>query len=164
MPTTGFFDLSSPSIFFDALKKAAGDLKASKFKSTEKLMFILMGLNHLREWIAPGYDHRLEAQTPGEHFFNEIYRLDEFRIVNGLCNHSKHLGVSQGPLSHIQCNSISIDEWPDIDSVANIDLGPPTVYFVGDRDVEDVIRCVIEHYEKNWFRCKGINHAAYPSA
>lgn len=151
MPTTGFFDLSSPDIFFQVIKKAAAELKESQFKSTSKLMFVIMGLNHLREWIAPGCDFRTEARTSAEQFFNEIFALEEFKMVNGLCNHSKHLKVSQGPLVHIQCNSI--DHWPEIDSVENLDLGPPTDHFIGDRDIQDIIARVIEYYETKWF-CK----------
>ena len=69
MPKTtnsGFFDISSPDIF-QAIKKSINELD-EKFKSTEKLMFIIMGLNHLREWIAPGYDHNKQAK-PRKKFF-----------------------------------------------------------------------------------------------
>lgn len=150
MPTSNFFDLSSPDIFFQVLKKAASELKESQFKSTSKLMFVVMGLNHLREWIAPDYDCKKEAKNPAEKFFCKIFSLEEFKTVRALCNRSKHMKVSKTPLFHTQCNSI--DHWPEIDSVENIDLGPPTDYFVGDRDVQDIIACVIEYYETHWFR------------
>src|SRR3546814_16688684 len=57
-----------------------------------------MGLNHLREWIAPGYSFdnkkRLlpEPRNDAQAFSKEIYECLEHKIVRELCNQTKHLG------------------------------------------------------------------------
>jgi hypothetical protein len=112
-------------------------------------MFVLMGLNHLREWIAPGYSHLSPAASDAERFYNQLFAFPEYGLIKSLCNHSKHLEAKDGPISYVQVNSI--DSWPDLDSVANFDLGPPVAYFVGDRNVEDIISSVINYYREHWF-------------
>jgi hypothetical protein len=46
---------------------------------------------------------------------------------------------------------LSMDDWPDIDSVANFDHGPVTGYAVDRRDVMDIISEVTQFYDERWF-------------
>lgn len=145
----GFFDLESPELFFAAIRRAAAELAESPVKSTERLMFVVMGLNHLREWIAPGYHHTHPADTPNKVFFNRIYKLDAFLVIQGLCNRSKHLKEFDRPMSIT--GSLPVDEWPDVDSVANFNCGPVPGYAVDGRDVMEIIDEVIQFYLQHWF-------------
>ncbi len=147
--TNGFFDISSPEIFFQVIKRSITELDESKFKSAEKLMFIIMGLNHLREWIAPGYSHKQQAQTAEQHFFNSIFALPEYKTINSLCNSSKHLSKFSGATSIV--GNVPIDEWENIDSVLNFDVGPPLSYVVDGQDIRVVIETVVRFYDANWF-------------
>lgn len=146
---SGFFDLSSPKLFFDAIHRAAADLAASEFKSTERLMFVLMGLNHLREWIAPGYDHHQAPTSYVEKFFHHIYSVSEYGVIKSLCNCSKHLAAASGSLT--MPPPLSIDEWPEMDAVSNFDQGPVPAYYVDGRDVMDIIDEVVRVYDEEWF-------------
>lgn len=112
-------------------------------------MFIVMGLNHLREWIAPNYDHNQKATNPAEDFFNHIFALPEYKTINSLCNSSKHLSKFNGTASVV--GNVPIDEWDSIDSVINFDIGPLLGYVVDGQDVRIIIEKVIQFYDKNWF-------------
>ncbi|WP_199052280.1 hypothetical protein [Aquitalea sp. ASV15] len=145
----GFFDISSPDIFFQLIQRSIKEFDENKYKSAEKLMFIIMGLNHLREWIAPNYSHKRKAQTAEQHFFNSIYNLPEYKTINSLCNSSKHLSPFSGKPSII--GDVSIDEWSDVDSVVNFDVGPSLSYFVDGQDIQIIIEKVVRFYDENWF-------------
>jgi hypothetical protein len=146
---SGFFDLSSPELFFDAIERAAAELADSDFKSTERLMFVVMGLNHLREWIAPGYDYRQPPTSDAEKFFHHIYSIPEYGVIKSLCNCSKHLSMTSGSLT--MPPPLSMDEWPEVDAVSNFDHGPMPAYYVDGRDVMDIIDEVMRVYEEDWF-------------
>ena len=46
---------------------------------------------------------------------------------------------------------LNIDYWPDIDSVKNIDDGPPTSYEIDGKDVLEAVEEVIAFYQQWWF-------------
>jgi hypothetical protein len=78
-----------------------------------------------------------------------IYDLEEFRIVQGLCNHSKHM--ERVPSMAALHQPTSVDEWPENDAVRDFDAGPPTHYFVEGRDVLDIAGVALRYYEFEWF-------------
>lgn len=147
-----FFDILSPSQFFDSIQRSFERLCSGNGKSTEDLLFIIVGLTHLREWIAPGFNRVCQRQEPkneAECFHNEIFDLEEFRIIHDLCNHSKHMQrVKEMVVIH---EPTCVDEWTEVDAVRNVDAGPPTHYFVDGRDVLDVARILIDYYKVQWF-------------
>jgi len=106
----------------------------------------------LREWIAPGYQPKQAAATPEELFYQSIFHLKEFQVLQALCNRSKHMS-SVGVMGALY--GANIDVWPEIDSITDFDRGPPIAYSVDERDVEDVIRVVIKFYESHWFQAHG---------
>lgn len=150
--SSGIFDINSNEDFFHSLQRMASKLRLDKVKKTEELLYLLMGVNHLREWIAPGvrwFDKNFFPQTPGEIFGVAIYSLEEFKIVNAVCNRSKHL-------KHIKYQleteyGAMFDDYPEIDSVNDIDNGPPCNYYVDDRNLLDIIDVILNYYETNWY-------------
>ncbi len=145
-----FFDIHSPKDLFDLLKTIAHSYSSSRAKRTEDLLLLVFGLTHLREWIAPGYDPKHEPTTPEERFHQSIFDLEEFKILQGLCNRSKHMNASSAVMGTLY--ESKIDDWPDVDSVKNFDQGVPTEFSVDNRDVRDVIDSVIKFYEIRWFQ------------
>lgn len=107
-----------------------------------------MGLNHLREWIAPDYDHKKPATNPCEVFYNTIYNEQSFKIINALCNRNKHLMTD---IKTSSVHNLPFDEWTDIDYVRDFDKGPATDYFVDDKNIIEVIDEVVKFYQTNWF-------------
>lgn len=147
-----FYDIESSQQLFDLLKTAAKNFSSSKGKRTQDLLFLVFGLTHLREWIAPDYDPKNIPVLPEEKFYQEIFDIDEFNILRSLCNRSKHMVCSDSAMGALYGANIS--DWPDIDSVRDFGRGPPIAYFVDGQDVEDILRVVIRHYEK-WFQQVG---------
>lgn len=145
-----FFDIHSPEELFALLKTIASSYGSSRPKRTQDLLLLVFGLTHLREWIAPGYDPTRNPTTPAEKFHQSIYGLEEFKILQGLCNRSKHMKASSTVMGTLY--ESRIDDWPDVDSVQNFDQGVPTAFSVDDRDVHDVIESVIKFYEARWFQ------------
>jgi len=115
-------------------------------------MYVIMGLTHLREWIAPGYSHEKPARTYEEVFYNEIYKLESFRLIQALCNHSKHMKSS--PVVTSTTHVSMVDDWKDVDSVGNFDLGPVCDYSAAGRNLMVVIAEIISYYDRQWFSRK----------
>ncbi|MCL5801952.1 MAG: hypothetical protein M1283_05475 [Gammaproteobacteria bacterium] len=129
-----FFDINSDEAFFRSLQRAASKFQTPKVKDTASVLYLLMGVNHLRDWICPGFNPKEQKPvTPEQHFYVAIYSLPEFRIVNSLCNRSKHMG--RMPYRLEATYGAMIDEYPEIDSVFDFDNGPPLGYSVDGRDV-----------------------------
>lgn len=146
----GIFDINSDEAFFRALQRALLKLQTHKVKDTNVLLYLIMGVNHLRDWIAPGFDWKDgKPMTPGQKFGADIFNLPEFKIVNAVCNRSKHMGRLAYCLGTEY--GTMIDEWPDIDSVANFDNGPPVGYSVDGRNLLEIINVVLRYYESNWY-------------
>lgn len=145
-----FFYIQSAEQLFYLLKTVANTFTSSEAKRMQDLLLLVFGLTHLREWIAPGFDPKRPPVTPGEQFFQDIYMLDEFKVLQALCNRSKHMSPTDSVMGTL--HTLTIDEWPDVDSVSDFDLGSPTAYSVDDRDVDDVIQVAIKFYEDHWFR------------
>ena len=145
-----FFDINSDEAFFLSLQRAAAKLQSLKVKETANVLYLLMGANHLRDWIAPGYPRQWKTPTtPEQLFYVAIYDLKEFNIVNDLCNHSKHL-KNHGYRLEAKYGTM-IDDYPEIDSVFDFDNGPPIGYSVDGRDLFDILAVVLLHYQSEWY-------------
>lgn len=107
------FNLNTPSDYFFHIENAIKSYQGKSNKSIQELFFIINGLNHLSEWIAPRYDYNIKPRTPNEIFFNNIWSLSEFRTINKLCNGVKHLNEKL-PKTHANFG-LPFDKWDDID-------------------------------------------------
>ncbi len=119
-----------------------------------ELLFLIMSLNHLREWIAPGYKKNKDGNWPTPHnlqeqFFLTIWDLPEFKTINKLCNGTKHFISNQQLTSTVY--GVNFDDWDSFDDVQNFDNGPPQIFKVDGINVETVLLKVLEFYSKNWF-------------
>lgn len=148
-----FFDIDSAEQLFYLLKRVANSFSSMKGKRTQDLLFLIFGLAHLREWVAPDYDQERPAKSPEEEFFKEIGELEDFKILKRLCNRSKHMSRRVGVMGTMY--GATIDDAPDIDSLSDFDRGAPIAYSVDERDVEELVRTVLKFYDERWFRIRG---------
>lgn len=154
-----FFNIESADQLFDLLKTVASRLANSDEKRTEDFLLLVFGLTHLREWIAPDYDWKeLRPTTPEEHFFQDIYKFDEFKFLQALCNRSKHMCVTETAMGALY-KSVK-DPVSNLDSALKPDGRRLVGYFANGKDIEDVIRAVIKFYEDKWFQKDGNSHIA----
>jgi len=153
----GIFHLTSASHFLYCLEAALKRYMSSKPKRIEDAFFLVIGANHLREWIAPGYSPtfghdntpRPQPITEAEKFYVRIYKNADFKIVRGLCNHAKHLSVN---CKATDCTcGLSIDEWDSIDDVVDFGEGPPAGFFVDETEVSDILLRLFGEYRRAWF-------------
>ena len=137
-----FFNIESADQLFGLLKTVASRLATSDEKRTEDFLLLVFGLTHLREWIAPDYDRKERAPvTPEEHFFQEIWKFDEFKFLKALCNRSKHMCATDSAMGALYKSK----------SGRRFLVG----YFADGKDVEEVVRAVIKFYEEKWFNKTG---------
>lgn len=143
------FHLTSPKDLFYCLENALAQYQKSKAKRVEDLFFLIMGLTHLREWIAPGYDYNQTQTTTAHALYHDIYATEEFKTIQALCNGLKHL--KHAPRTSYSAG-LPIDEWPaPIDAVVKWDDGPPTAFYVDGEDVENILQRLVDSYREKWF-------------
>ena len=153
------FDINSAGSLFFLINRTMERYSGEQEKDVTELLFLIMALNHLREWIAPGYGRDQDGNWPiprnnGDQFFLDIYnKCPEFQIINKLCNSTKHFRqITQNTHSE---HGLPINEWSGkIDDVADFDKGPAINYFVDDENVIDIINTVIDFYKTEWFEKK----------
>ena len=151
MTCSQFFDINSDETFFLSLQRATSKLQTQKVKETADVLYLLMGVNHLRDWIAPNFKAKTQSPiTPEQHFYVAIYQLPEFKIVNALCNRSKHMNDTEYSLKAIYGEMI--DDYPEIDSVFGFDNGPPTSYMVDGRNLFEIVNVVLLYYYSEWYK------------
>ncbi|MEN9490549.1 MAG: hypothetical protein RJA63_998 [Pseudomonadota bacterium] len=155
--TSGFFDIDTPEKFFALLERRHKDLQGPT-KDTADLMLLIMGLNHLREWIAPGYkpfnkDRTLKPRPPGtaEELSWKIAQLAEFNTLRLLCNHNKHTKNDLARKLQTQYDAPLMSQWGKLSDVSTLSDGPPTDYLIDDENVLDAIKTVLDFYRSEWF-------------
>jgi hypothetical protein len=157
------FDIYSPEEFFYSINIAWKKYKRDKQKSIEILLYVIMGLNHLREWIAPQYNPEYKCghicwKTPtndAERFSKTIYENASFEIIRRLCNKTKHL-EKKGKVTTSSVHDLLIDDYSDVDAVRDWDRGPASAYFVDGINVINIVDEVLNFYQTEWFGKKGI--------
>lgn len=148
------FGIQSPSHLFSEIDTALSEFRTAKGTTFRNLFFLLSGLNHLREWIAPGYVHTNPANTPSQVFFNSIYHsCPEWKLVNSLCNGLKHFD----PTTHSKSNNASplLADFPTMSGVTSLAHGHPQKFTVEGRDAIEILEAVRHYYAKNWFEQQG---------
>lgn len=139
--------------FFALIDSQFQQYKNESLKDIVKLIFVIMGLNHLHEWIAPGYRPRSSRvpSTYAESFCWCLYHTEEHCIVRRLCNHTKHLTSLKGITT--KQNEATLVHWDSMASVPR--LNAPLAYIIdlnGDRrDITLILDEAIDFYRKHWF-------------
>ncbi len=150
------FDINSAEGLFFLINRTMERYSGEQEKDVTELLFLIMALNHLREWIAPEYGRGQHGNWPiprnsGDQFFLDIYnKCPKFRTINKLCNRTKHLkSITQNTDSE---HGLPINEWKEkIDDILNFDKGPAINYFVDGDNIIDIINTVIDFYKIEWF-------------
>ena len=58
------FDFGDAKAFFESIERTYNRYRQGPVKSTEDLLYVVMGLNHLREWISPGFNKGKNGKWP----------------------------------------------------------------------------------------------------
>lgn len=153
--TAAIFSILDEKTFLDEIQLSIRRLDKNKTKSIADILFVVFGLNHLREWIAPGYGDKFKASNytlkpaiPSEVFYQEIWRLPEFKIINTICNGTKHFKYA-GNLG--AKHELSFDERPSVDDCASWDRGLPSDFTIDDKDALPILKVVADFYQSKWF-------------
>lgn len=149
------FDLDTPKSFFDLIERRWQHCTAGSHKHTEDILFVILGINHLREWIAPKYKPKWVNDepifpgpgSPEQEFSKNLYITRNHSIIRDLCNGLKHTDPKHAILTSY---NLPFDEWDDFDSVQSVDNGPPSGFSVDGTSVDDIIEAVLKDY-RDWF-------------
>ena len=148
------FGIQSPTHLLSEIDTALAEFRTAKGTTFRNLFFLLSGLNHLREWIAPGYSHKDPADTPNKVFYNSIYHhCPEWKLVNSLCNGLKHFDPY--PYSTSDNASKLLVNFNSLSGVTSLEHGHPQKFTVKGRDAIDILAAARNYYEKNWFAKQG---------
>lgn len=149
------FDVKTSEDYFYHIQRSIDKYKLDTSKNIERLFFIINGLNHLREWIAPNYEPYTrdkninEPKNEAEVFSKNIYDLSEYTIIREVCNGIKHLRKQRKKLE--TSYNLNVDTWPNFDDVQNVDAGAPSNFFVDSINIIEFIEKVTRYYDEKWF-------------
>lgn len=132
---------------FELICQKYNEVKEKSSMKLEEAYFLIFSLNHLREWIYPGYRPSNMPKNDEEKKFQIIYESSDFQIINDLANHTKHLkNIQSGSIRRYQM----IDDWPSLDDVGLISIGH-VEYKVEGKELVEVIKNVIHVYNQTYF-------------
>lgn len=149
------FDILSADDFFKEIRIAFNRLSNSKTKRSADLLFVILGLSHLREWIAPGFrDERMQRppKDEAERFFLDVHENADWRTLNAIGNQTKHKG--KVPKLRVELNatySLDFDSWESVDDARDFDRGPPSAFTLDGENIEPLLARVIAFYDSCWF-------------
>ena len=110
---------------------------------------MILGLNHLREWIAPGFKDFKHPANDAEEFFLLIFDNSDWKIINEICNQTKHVN----PVPRLSAEyDLTFESWHSVDDVRTFDSGPPTRFTVDGHDIEPILERVSDFYRRHWFQ------------
>lgn len=156
LPTneTDLFELRGPRHLFAEIQSAI--VEYHREPNIRLLLFLLFALNHLREWIAGARHDLLEAKRksgqallPNEELYFRLWDMKEFRIINSLCNRSKHFTVKQGAVTSVTSGMTC--ESPCEDSLGQV------YYRIDGVDSREIFLPVIRQYHE-WFTSNNRTH------
>jgi hypothetical protein len=149
------FDIETPEQFFHSICTRFGHYRrpvSDGGRTTEDLLYVIMGLTHLREWIAPtekdGKTFRPTCSKEAKKFHAAIFADANFTILRQITNGTKHLAVSSTTTAVL--GGATVDEWQDFDAILCVDSGPPSGHLINNDPAESVIAPVITIY-RSWF-------------
>lgn len=95
MSTIDLFEINEAKDLYAIILDAYSDYTENP--SEKDFLLLAFGLTHLREWISESTASEICSKnrmgiplTPGEKFFESIYHIEAFKIVQKLCNRGKH--------------------------------------------------------------------------
>jgi len=149
---SGFFDIRDDSDFFMIVTNTLKSFLETNTKRADQLLLLVLGLAHLREWIAPAYRRGGIPKTAGERFAAMLFENPNYQTVLLLANHAKHQRRDALPETQTTWFVETFDERDTpIDSWLDFDQGPASSYQYGQRNLVDVFKAVASLYEQHWF-------------
>jgi|ERR1700730_3945365 hypothetical protein len=147
------FDIESPEELLDLVEHKFKLYCEAAVKAPEDILFIIMIVNHLREWIAPGYKPKKDgtwpnADSPEKCFSQKVFKDTNFEVIRNLCNGTKHAKKMKNTGTKYEPNLFA---WPNLFAVRNIFMGVPTSYLVDGQPIENYVKPILDMYLE-WFR------------
>jgi hypothetical protein len=146
----GFLDFDLPEQLFAALERAIQRYKNARIKAIEDALFLVLGLTHLREWIAPGFRGQRAPKYPDERFSERLFQLESYEVLRNVANHAKHQARDHD-VAVTSVHYADIDDWPEIDKVTSFDEGPVGGYYIENRELSELFEDVLGFYREQWF-------------
>lgn len=149
---SGFFDIRDDSDFFTIVTNTLKSFQETNTKRADQLLLLVLGLAHLREWIAPGYKRGATPKTAGQRFAAMLFENPNYQTVLLLANHAKHQRRQALPETQTTSFVETFDERDTpIDSWLDFDQGPASSYQYGQHNLVDVFKAVASLYDQHWF-------------
>lgn len=149
---SGFFDIRDAHAFFTIVSNTLNSFLSTKAKRPEHLLLLVLGLAHLREWIAPGYERGVAPKNRAEQFAAMLFENSNYQTIRLLANHAKHQRRQTLPDTQTTSFVEMIDDRDiPIDSWGSFDEGPASAYQYGDIDLEKLFIDVTSLYREQWF-------------
>ncbi len=149
---SGIFEIRDDHAFFAVVANTLTTYRSSNAKAPEQLLLLILGLAHLREWIAPEYRRGAIPKTCAERFVESLFEYPDYQTILLLANHAKHQRRQSLPdtqtTRHVEMfddRDIPIDSWLDFD------LGPASAHLYGERDLLEIFESVAAFYREHWF-------------
>jgi hypothetical protein len=145
------FDIEHAQHLFELLERRFDRYRNSTEKDTEDAILIIMVANHLREWIAPGYNCRNskwpKAKSPAQKLSRRVYELPQFATIRALCNGTKHAKTKMVTDTKFETDVFA---WSDFFKPKDFFEGVPIAHMVDDQPLESLIEPVMAFY-RQWF-------------
>lgn len=144
------FELKTPRDLFIEIQAAITEYH--KKPNPRLFLFLVFSLNHLREWIARCSNETIRKKAAGvelsdeEKLFYRLRDMNEFQIVNELCNRSKHHRVTGGSNTSVSVGFTCKSRCGDVLA--------QKYYLIDDLDSRSIFAAVIREYSQ-WFQRKG---------
>ena len=152
MAIAGFFEIRDDLAFFSVVSNALKSYRSAKTKRPEDLLLLVLGLTHLREWIAPDYKRGAAPTSAGERFAAMLYEDPNYQTLLQLANHAKHQRRAALPKTQSTYYTETVDDRDTpINSWLDFDTGPASSHKYGNEDLEQIFLAVATLYEEKWF-------------
>lgn len=145
----GIFDLENPRDFFESIKSTFKGYKLDHAKDVAMLLYVIMGLNHLCEWIKNSSYPDQQSRAAAQKFYKWIFLQNEYKTIKELSNRTKHLKrVAEATGSD---RGVMMSDWQPLARVKSLALGVAKDYTVDGGNVIDLLETVVDFYESEWF-------------
>lgn len=148
----GFFEIKDEHQFFSIIERTLESYQETRAKYPEQLLLLVLGLAHLREWIAPDYKKGSTPKCNAEIFSANLLENHDYQKILALANHTKHQRRPTLPhesksefIDPIDDRDIPIDSWMDFDS------GPASKHYYDNKDVLEYFISITSLYEDYLF-------------
>lgn len=149
---SGLFEIRDATAFFAIIAETLHEFRSTNAKKPAQLLLLILGLAHLREWIAPGFKRGAQPANRSERFVEHLWANSDYQTISRLANHAKH--QRRAALPEVQTTyhvKLIDDRDTPIDSWLDFDKGPASSNEYGERDLEDMFSALVNFYEREWF-------------